>query len=175
MENYNNNLTQRSADDTNVCNQGLVPGNDFKPSTEQNTNITLVRTGFNREAFDATFDRSFTELGVAEADLSFFDPNLATVEQFFTIYSNLFFLIPKYGEINSHEYLIKESSEYIDYQANQLEIQALLDEIAELRETNLQLQLDMAELLGAKDTIDQAIQQAQQREDAEGGTSAGTG
>ena len=84
---------------------------------------------------------------------------MATVEDFFNIYNNLFFIIPKYGEINSHEYLIKESSDYIDYQANQLEIEALLEEIAELRESNLQLQVDMAGILGAKQEIDKAIEQ----------------
>ena len=144
-----------------IGNSELIPENNFNPSTQANTPLTLVRTGFNRTAFDATFDTSFTELGVEEQDLSFFDPNLATVDDFFNIYSNLFFLIPKLGEINSHEYLIKESSEYIDYQGNQTEIQALLDEIAELRETNLGLQLDMAEILGAKETIEQAVEDAE--------------
>jgi hypothetical protein len=128
-------------------------------STNENTSVTLIRTGYSREAFNSTFNTDFTQLGVNEQDLTFFDPNLATVEDFFTIYNNLFFIIPKYGEINSHEYLIKESSDYIDYQANQLEIEALLEEIAELRESNLQLQVDMAGILGAKQEIDKAIEQ----------------
>lgn len=128
-------------------------------SSDENTSVTLIRTGYNREAFRNTFNTDFTELGVNEQDLSFFDPNLATVEDFFTIYNNLFFIIPKYGEINSHEFLIKESSDYIDYKANQLEIEALLEEIAELRESNLQLQVDMAGILGAKKEIDKAIEQ----------------
>ena len=130
-------------------------------STDLNTSVTLIRTGYNRDLFQNTFDTSFKELGVAEADLSFFDPNLATVDDFFTIYNNLFFIIPKFGEINSHEYLIKESSDYIDYKANQEEIQALLDEIAELRENNLQLQVDMASILGAQQEIDKAIEQVE--------------
>ena len=127
-------------------------------STNENTSVTLIRTGYSREAFNSTFNTDFTQLGVNEQDLTFFDPNLATVEDFFNIYNNLFFIIPKYGEINSHEYLIKESSDYIDYQANQLEIEALLEEIAELRESNLQLQVDMAGILGAKQEIDKAIE-----------------
>ena len=128
-------------------------------SSGENTSVTLIRTGYSREAFNSTFNTDFTQLGVNEQDLTFFDPNLATVEDFFNIYNNLFFIIPKYGEINSHEYLIKESSDYIDYQANQLEIEALLEEIAELRESNLQLQVDMAGILGAKQEIDKAIEQ----------------
>ena len=131
-------------------------------SSNENTSVTLIRTGYSREAFNSTFNTDFTQLGVSEQDLTFFDPNLATVEDFFTIYNNLFFIIPKYGEINSHEYLIKESSDYIDYQANQLEIEALLEEIAELRESNLQLQIDMAGILGAKQEIDKAIEQGRQ-------------
>ena len=131
-------------------------------SSGENTSVTLIRTGYSREAFNSTFNTDFTQLGVNEQDLTFFDPNLATVEDFFTIYNNLFFIIPKYGEINSHEYLIKESSDYIDYQANQLEIEALLEEIAELRESNLQLQIDMAGILGAKQEIDKAIEQGRQ-------------
>ena len=134
---------------------------ELDTSTDVNTSVTLIRTGYNRDLFQNTFDTSFKELGVAEADLSFFDPNLATVDDFFTIYNNLFFIIPKFGEINSHEYLIKESSDYIDYKANQEEIQALLDEIAELRENNLQLQVDMASILGAQQEIDKAIEQVE--------------
>lgn len=134
---------------------------ELDTSTDINTSVTLIRTGYNRDLFKNTFDTNFKELGVAEADLSFFDPNLATVDDFFTIYNNLFFIIPKFGEINSHEYLIKESSDYIDYKANQEEIQALLDEIAELRENNLQLQVDMASILGAQQEIDKAIEQVE--------------
>ena len=127
-------------------------------SNEQN--ITLIRQAFDKVKFNQTVDTSFTQLGVVEPDLSFFDPNLATVGDFFNIYNNLFFLIPKFGEDNSHEYLIETSSKYIEYQPNQAEIQALLDEITELREQNLQLVLDMGNILGAQEEIDTAIASA---------------
>ena len=81
---------------------------------------------------------------------------MATVGDFFTVYNNLFFLIPKTGP-NSHTTLIEQSSEYVEYQANQAEIQALLDEIAELREQNLQLTIDVGNVLGAQEEIQQAI------------------
>ena len=119
-------------------------------------NITLIRQAFNKEKFNETVNTEFTELGVIDPDLGFFDPNLATVGDFFSVYSNLFFLIPKTGP-NSHTTLIDQSSEYIDYKANQEEIQALLDEIAELREQNLQLTLDIGNVLGAKKEIEKAI------------------
>ena len=122
-------------------------------------NITLIRQAFDKVKFNQTVDTSFTQLGVAEVDLSFFDPNLATIGDFFSIYNNLFFLIPKTGP-NSHTTLIEESSQYVDYQANQAEIQALLDEITELREQNLQLTVDIGNILEAKGEIDLAVADA---------------
>tara|TARA_R110000765_G_scaffold244884_1_gene347134 strand:+ start:164 stop:535 length:372 start_codon:yes stop_codon:yes gene_type:complete len=112
-------------------------------------NITLIRQAFDKVKFNQTVDTSFTQLGVAELDLSFFDPNLATVGDFFNIYNNLFFLIPKTGP-NSHTTLIDESSNYINYLPNQAEINALLEEIADLREQNLQLMIDMGEIFNSQ-------------------------
>ena len=103
-------------------------------------NITLIRQAF-------------------EVDLSFFDPNLATVGDFFSVYNSLFFLIPKTGP-DSHTTLIEESTKYVDYQPNQVEIQALLDEITELREENLQLVLDMSNILGAQDEIERLTEES---------------
>ena len=124
------------------------------------TNITLVREAFDKDKFKETVNTEFTQMGVAEPDLSFFDPDLATVGDFFTIYNNLFFLIPKDGP-NPHTSLVEQSSEYINYQANQVEIQALLDEIAELREQNLQLTIDIGSVLTAREEIESAIEAAE--------------
>jgi hypothetical protein len=41
------------------------------------------------------------------------------------MYNDLFYDIPELGDINSHEYLIKKSSEYINFEANQEEIDRL--------------------------------------------------
>ena len=76
------------------------------------TPINFNRQVFNKEKFKNTVDTEFTQL-VQTPDETFFDPNLAEVEDFFTVYENLFFNIPQTGETNSHEYLIKTSSEYI--------------------------------------------------------------
>ena len=122
-------------------------------SNHNEQTITLTRQAFDKVKFNQTVDTTFSQLGVAEIDLSFFDPNLATVGDFFNVYNNLFFLIPKTGP-NSHTTLIDESSEYVDYQPNQAEIQALLDEIAELREQNLQLIIDMGNMFAVKEEIE---------------------
>ena len=49
------------------------------------------------------------------------------------MYNELFFDIPETGPTNSHEFLIQRSSEYINFEPNNEEIQALQDEIAQLR------------------------------------------
>ena len=54
------------------------------------------------------------------------------------MYNQLFYEIPKTGD-NSHETLIKRSSEYIDYQPTDDTIQALLNEINSLQAENLSL------------------------------------
>ena len=144
-------------------NQALT---GFTP-TEQNFNkaqansekILLNRDVFNKEAFNNTVNTNFNQLDQIQPDLSFFDPNLATPEDFFNIYQNLFFQIPRFGDINSHQYLVVESTEYTGYIENQEQIDALLEEITDLREENLQLNLDLQQILGAKESIDQLIRQ----------------
>jgi len=107
-------------------------------------NSLLRREAFNRKQFDDTIDTSFKELGVGnQPDPATFDPSLATVGDFFTIYQTLFYQIPKEGDINSHEFLIRESTEYTGLVAQQAEIDALLAEIDELREQNVTLVQDM--------------------------------
>ena len=55
------------------------------------------------------------------------------------MYNSLFYDIPADGETNSHEYLVKTSGEYINFEQNDEDIQALLDEITTLRQENLDL------------------------------------
>ena len=113
----------------------------------------MEKTKLNRQVFDKskfgnTVDTSFSELGnINQPDPSFFDSSLAGIEDFFTIYENIFYEIPKNGDVNTHEYLVKKSSEYIGFQQNQTDIQALLDEIADLREQNLELRQENTDLL----------------------------
>jgi len=107
--------------------------------------INLNRQVFNKQKFNDTVDTTFSELGVQEPDLSFFDINLATVDDFFTLYNNLFFEIPKEGDINSHTFLIKESTDFVGAQRANEEIQALLQEIADIREENLELRKENIE------------------------------
>ena len=131
------NLRQRL---NSAASLGAVRNTVLSPLGE---NSNLRREAFNRKQFDDTIDTSFSELGVNNVDPSTFDPSLATVGDFFTIYQTLFYQIPKEGDINSHEFLIRESTEYTGLVAQQAEIDALLAEIDELREQNVTLVQDM--------------------------------
>ena len=110
-------------------------------------NVNLNRQVFNKQKFNNTVDTTFSELGVQEPDLGFFDLNLATVDDFFTLYNKLFFEIPKEGAINSHTFLVKESGDYVGSQQINDEIQALLQEITDIREENLELRKENVNLI----------------------------
>ena len=94
--------------------------------------INLNRTVFDKRKFNQSVDTEFSQLVPKEED-KFFDLNLATVDDFFIIYNNLFYEIPKEGTSNSHEFLIVESSEYINFDKINEDIQILLEEITSLR------------------------------------------
>tara|TARA_R110001632_G_scaffold95749_2_gene201875 strand:- start:946 stop:1353 length:408 start_codon:yes stop_codon:yes gene_type:complete len=98
----------------------------------------LNKQVFDKQKFNDTVDTGFSQLSTGE-DLGFFDPDLATLEDFWLLYERFFYDIPKDGEINSHEYLASESGAYAGADSINAEVQVLLDEIAELRRENLEL------------------------------------
>ena len=113
-------------------------------------NTTLKAQRFNKSKFNETVNTEFTQLNVVP-DLSFFDRDLADLDDFWYLYEKFFYIIPKLGLIESHEYLAKTSGEYADFNSISDEIQALLDEIAELRAENLQLIKDATNIDDALD------------------------
>mgnify|MGYP003632179156 FL=1 len=100
--------------------------------------ITIKSQRFDRDKFNETVDTKFSQL-VNIPDPSFFDRDLAVLDDFWYLYDKFFYIIPKLGAIESHQYLAKTSGEYADFSNINSEIQALLDEIAELRKENLEL------------------------------------
>ena len=107
--------------------------------------INLNKSVYERRQYDKVIDTSFTQLVPPPIITS-----SITVENqvsiFFNDYQKLFFDIPKTGETNSHEYLIKQSSEYIDFKFIDDTAQALLAEINALREENLSLTKQIIQL-----------------------------
>ena len=113
--------------------------------------INIGVVGYNRVELNNTINTAFTEFippttgSQAEAV-----GTTISVSEFFNAYSDLFYQIPKTGETNSHEYLIKQSSEYISGTSTNVEIEALQAEITNLREENLQLQQSLLNLTTAQ-------------------------
>tara|TARA_R110002051_G_scaffold65139_5_gene118381 strand:- start:942 stop:1337 length:396 start_codon:yes stop_codon:yes gene_type:complete len=109
------------------------------------TKITLKAQRFNKDKFNETVNTEFTQLNNVP-DPSFFDRDMASLNDFWYLYDKFFYIIPKLGEVESHQYLSKTSGEYSDFANINDEIQALLDEIVELRKENLELIQDATNL-----------------------------
>jgi hypothetical protein len=93
------------------------------------TQISLDKNIYNRGDFEKLVDKNFKQL--------INQPNLEetfTVDDFFQLYEELFYQIPKEGDINSHKYILNKELEYLGLTLNEgIDIQALLNEITTLR------------------------------------------
>ena len=142
--------------------------------------INFNKTVFNKAQYIKTIDTSFSELGVTTVQEQL--DTQPTVEEFFSLYNQLFYEIPEFGEINSHEFLIQQSSEYINFEANQETIDKLQEEISILREESLDSQKQIVELETGEsleedltDSITSIISTSTGGGTAGGGTSGGGG
>ncbi len=116
--------------------------------------LDLVKEVFNKAEYIKTIDTSFNELGAVSITE---DQQLQpSVEEFFGLYNSLFYDIPALGETNSHQYLIRTSGEYINFDEVNDEIQALQAEIAQLRSDLLTAQMEGAQAI-ASSTGDETI------------------
>lgn len=98
--------------------------------------VILVKEVLGRTTYGKVVDTSFSELitittGSAES------PQI-TVEEFFNLYNNLFFQIPATGEVNSHEYLVARSTEYLGGGVLTDNERAYIEEINSLRQQLLE-------------------------------------
>lgn len=114
--------------------------------TEQR--VDLIRKVYSKTEYPKVIDTRFSQLGVVSVNQQIQDT--VTVNQFFEYYNQLFYEIPSYGNTNSHEYLIKTSGEYINFDQDSEEIIALRKEISQLRRDLLQSQIEKAEALTGK-------------------------
>ena len=93
--------------------------------------VNLNKKVYNKNTYEKVIDTSFKQLGVKTIQQQI--AAQPTSNDFFSLYNDLFYDIPELGEVNSHEYLIKKSSEYINFEPNNEEIIALQAEISQLR------------------------------------------
>ena len=109
--------------------------------------INLSKRVYAKNQYEKVIDTKFSQLATSPSPTpTTAQQTVISVDEFFTNYNQLFFQIPKYGETNSHEYLIKTSSEYIDFSPINNDIQALVDEINLLQTQNLELNQRLVEI-----------------------------
>jgi len=110
-----------------------------------NKEVRLSKSFFNTEQVKKVVDTEFTQIvPVVPEEVN------DTVTELFRLYEKLYFSIPVEGETNSHEYLVRRSSEVVQLEDSEEDIQPFLDEIAQLRE---QLLLANETILELQNTI----------------------
>ena len=107
--------------------------------------INLSKKSFAKNQYEKVIDTSFSQLANSAPVAPIITPTIS-INEFFQNYQQIFFQIPKLGVTNSHEYLIKTSSEYIGYALVNDEIQALIEEINNLQQQNLELNQQLIDL-----------------------------
>jgi hypothetical protein len=105
--------------------------------------IPIQKQVFDKNQYGKVIDNQFRYLlnqQVEEETPSF------TLEDFFELYDQLFYQIPKEGDIESHRFILQREADYLGVIINQDDIQALLDEITSLRQQVLDAQTALNEL-----------------------------
>ena len=110
-------------------------------------NLFIQKTVYNKEQHSKVVDKNFSFFTPPEVDA------VPSVEDFFNLYEQLFYLIPTEGESNSHEELVRRSSEVVDFEKDSDDIQPLLDEIASLREQLLTAREEIINLEVSNNTL----------------------
>ena len=105
--------------------------------------ISVQKTVFNKDTYGRVIDTQFRQLinqGVIDETPSF------TIDDFFQLYEDLFYQIPKEGDSNSHQYILQKEADYLGISISQDDVQALLDEITLLRQQVLETQQTVNDL-----------------------------
>jgi hypothetical protein len=102
--------------------------------------LDLRKEVFNKAEYIKTINTRFNQFGTTTIteDLQ----AQPTVEEFFRLYNSLFYDIQALGETNSHQYLVRTSGEYINFDEISNEVRALQAEIAQLRSDLLTAQMN---------------------------------
>ena len=121
--------------------------------------VSLRKQVYAKSSFDNVINTEFTEFSPTETPTP--ETQSLNIDEFFTQYNTLFYDIPKFGETNSHEYIVKTSGQYIDASQINETIEALLEEINQLRQENADLQNN--QIQGDLTSVGQSITAAQQK------------
>lgn len=105
--------------------------------------IPIEKQVFDKDQFGRVVDTSFKQLINPQEEEE--TPEF-TLDDFFELYDNLFYQIPREGDTDSHRFILEREAEYLGVIISQDDIQALLDEITSLRQQVLDLQTAMSEI-----------------------------
>lgn len=106
--------------------------------------VELIKEVYGRNTYPRVIDTTFSELYVPPTTVAVTEQ--ITVEEFFDLYNQLFFDIPATGEVNSHEYLIATSTEYLGGLVLTDTEKAYIEEINSLRQQLLEANANYANL-----------------------------
>ncbi len=101
--------------------------------------IPVQKIVFSKDSFNRVVNTQFNQLinQQVEAEETTLD---FSIDDFFELYDQLFYQIPRDGDINSHQYILQREADYLGITINQDDIQALLNEITSLRQQVLDSQ-----------------------------------
>jgi len=104
--------------------------------------IPIEKQVYDKLSFSKVVNTQFSQLlnNVNEETPTF------TLEDFFQLYDQLFYQIPKEGDADSHRYMLEKSADYLGVIVSQDDIQALLEEITTLRQQVLDTQSTLDEI-----------------------------
>jgi hypothetical protein len=105
--------------------------------------IPVQKTVFNKDQYGRVINTQFSQLINQGAEVE--EPSF-TVDDFFELYEELFYQIPKEGDTNSHQYILQKEADYLGVSISQDDVQALLNEITSLRQQILDAQTTINEL-----------------------------
>jgi hypothetical protein len=105
--------------------------------------VSLVREVYGRNTYTRVIDTEFSEL---YTPVTASQAPQITVEQFFSFYNELFFQIPATGEVNSHQYIVARSTEYLGGGVLSDTERAYIEEINALRQQLLDQAGDLLDL-----------------------------
>jgi hypothetical protein len=105
--------------------------------------IPIEKQVFDKDQFGKVINTEFTQLINQQVEIP--TPTF-TLDDFFTLYDQLFYQIPKEGDTNSHRFILQREADYLGVIIDQDDIQALLDEITALRQQVLDAQTALNEI-----------------------------
>jgi hypothetical protein len=105
--------------------------------------IPIQKQVFDKDQYGKVIDTQFRQLLNPQATE---ETPTFTLDDFFELYDQLFYQIPKEGDANSHRFILQREAEYLGVIIDQDDIQALLDEITSLRQQVLDAQTALNDL-----------------------------